>query len=152
MNEQENNKLSEKLKKLLNQLRECASEVYGILGAGYEEKVYEEAMAIEMRKRGIGYEYERNIEVLYRGEKVGVQRTDFIVLSEENELIIIELKAHSPKWMTEKAIAQLCSYLRTTKVRWGFLVNFRYPQQFTPDFALINQFGLIGKIELGDEQ
>ena len=58
---------------------EIAAAVYGILGEGNLESVYENAMAVEFRKRGIPYAIENNVEVLYKGESVGMQRLDFVI-------------------------------------------------------------------------
>ena len=58
---------------------EIASEVYRVLGEGNLESVYENAMAVEFRKRDNPYAIENNVEVLYKGESVGVGRLDFVI-------------------------------------------------------------------------
>ncbi len=55
-----------------DQVAEATAEVYAALGVGYEERVYEEAMAVEFREQGISYEVEHNTEIFYKGAKVGV--------------------------------------------------------------------------------
>lgn len=70
---------------------EIAAELYGILGEGNLESVYENAMAVEFRKRGIRYAIENNVEVPYQGESAGMQRIDFVV----GGTLAVELKAVS---------------------------------------------------------
>jgi len=64
---------------LIGKVKSCAAEVYSALGAGYDEKIYEEALAVEFRRRRIPYEIERDVEVFSKGEKVGIHRLDFTV-------------------------------------------------------------------------
>ena len=108
---------------LIKQTIEAVKEVYKILGAGYEEAIYEEALALEFRKRKMNYEVERNTEVFYKGEKVGVHRLDFIL---ENKLVV-ELKAVSS--ISKSHIAQTLSYLKTLGLKIGLLINFPYPSR-----------------------
>ena len=63
----------------LNQLKSAADEVFSVLGSGYRESVYEEALAHELRLRGIAYERQRNFEILYKGYKVSEGRVDLIL-------------------------------------------------------------------------
>jgi len=115
---------------------DCAVEVYKTLGAGYEERIYEEAMAVEFRKRGIPYEVERDAEVFYKGEKVGVHRLDFIVMDAEYKaILVVELK--SATRIAKSHIAQTASYLHTLKIRKGLLINFPYPEKEQPEFQII---------------
>jgi len=60
------------LVELKNQIKESAKEIYRELGAGYNESIYEEALAFELRQRNIPYEVERNTEIFYKGAKVGI--------------------------------------------------------------------------------
>ncbi|MEO0130631.1 MAG: GxxExxY protein, partial [candidate division WOR-3 bacterium] len=63
----------------LKEVKEAAGEVLRELGKGYEEKVYEEALAHELRIRKIPYERQRNFEIIYKGYKVGEGRVDLIL-------------------------------------------------------------------------
>jgi len=96
----------------------AALEVHRVLGPGFLESVYEEAMAVELELRGITFERQKPIGVSYKGYAIGEGRLDFFV---QNSLIV-ELKA------AEKLLpihqAQLMSYLKATGCRPGLLVNF----------------------------
>ena len=96
----------------------AALEVHHILGPGFLEGIYEEALAMELELRGISFERQKMISVSYKGRRIGEGRTDFFV---ENSLII-ELKA------AEKLLpvhhAQVISYLKATGCRLGLLINF----------------------------
>jgi len=107
---------------IVKEVKELAEEVYKILGAGYEENVYEEAVAVEFRKRKINYEIERNTEIMYKGERVGVHRLDFVV---ENSLVV-ELKALAG--IQKSHIAQTKAYLKTLGLKKALVINFPYPE------------------------
>jgi GxxExxY protein len=97
---------------------EAVFEVQNILGAGYSENLYEEALAKEFRGRGIEHERQKLIEVYYKGEKIGEYRLDMIVEGK----IILELKAVSE--LNEIFQSQLFSYLKATGMKLGILINF----------------------------
>ena len=111
---------------LIEQVAEAAMAVYSALRAGYEERVYEEAMAVEFRDRGITYEIERNTEIYYKDQKIGTHRLDFIL---ENELVV-ELKAVGS--ISKSHVSQTQAYLRTLGLTNGVVVNFPYPEKDTP--------------------
>lgn len=92
--------------------------VYNKMGYGFLEKVYENAMIIELRKQGLKAERQEPIVVYYEEEIVGEYFADLIV---ENK-IIIELKASST--LNEKHEAQLTNYLKATDIEVGLLMNF----------------------------
>jgi GxxExxY protein len=108
----------------------AATAVYTNLGAGYDESVYEEAMSVEFRSRGIAYEVERNTEIFYKGEKVGVHRLDFLLAGR----LVVELKAVAS--ISKSHLSQLQSYMRTLGVEHGMVVNFAYPDKDEPDVEL----------------
>jgi GxxExxY protein len=95
--------------------------VHRALGPGFLESIYKKAMCIALRKAGIQFEREKPIEVIYDGEAIRGQRVDLIV----EGVIVVELKAVSR--LEEVHEAQLISYLKTTGLRGGLLVNFRVP-------------------------
>ena len=105
-------------KELSFKIIEACFEVHNILGPGYSEKIYEEALSKELRNRDIGYERQKLVEVYYKGEKIGEYRLDLVV---ENK-IILELKAVSE--LSNIFEAQLLSYLKATGMKLGILVNF----------------------------
>ena len=92
--------------------------VYNVLGYGFLEKIYENAMMIEFRKAGIPAEAQSPIEVTYEGEIVVEHAADIIVDSK----VIIELKA--AKKLAEDHHAQLLNYLKATEIEVGLLLNF----------------------------
>ena len=100
----------------------CAIAVHRELGPGFLESIYQRAMALELDARGLSFEQERAVPVSYRGTQIPGQRIDLIV----EGLIIVELKSVSR--FDDVHVAQVISYLRTTKLRAGLLMNFRVSQ------------------------
>ena len=96
----------------------AAFEVYKVFGYGFLEKVYENAMIIELRLRGVKVESQKPIRVSYKGEPVGEYIADMLV----DEKVIVELKAE--KEYNRKHEAQLINYLKATKLKVGLLINF----------------------------
>lgn len=92
--------------------------VHNILGFGYFEKVYENALIIELRKRGISASQQLPIQVYYEGEIVGDYVADIIVKDE----LILELKSVAN--LTERDEVQLVNYLKGTNIERGLLINF----------------------------
>ena len=96
----------------------AALEVHRILGSGFLESLYEEALAIELALRGIPFERQKVIGVSYKGRRIGEGRTDFVV----NNSLIVELKAAEKLLPVHQA--QVLSYLKATGCRLGLLINF----------------------------
>jgi GxxExxY protein len=92
--------------------------VYNALGYGFLEKVYENAMAIELRKSGLRVESQKAIQVCYESETVGEYFADLFV----DEKVVVELKA--TKAILEEHEAQLTNYLKATRTEVGLLLNF----------------------------
>jgi GxxExxY protein len=92
--------------------------VHNTLGYGFNEKVYENALAIELRKAGLKTVKQPESVVYYDGEGVGDFRADIIV----NDVAIVELKAACE--LAEKHEAQLLNYLKATTIEVGLLLNF----------------------------
>ena len=113
---------------LKNLVKDASNQIYKELGAGYNESVYEEALAVEFRQRKIPYEVERNTEIFYKGEKVGLHRLDFIL----DRQLVVELKAWAS--ITSSHVGQTTAYLKTLKLHHGLLINFPYPDKESPDF------------------
>ena len=99
----------------------AAIAVHRELGPGFIESIYRKAMRIELEARNLVLEEERSVYVRYRGIEIPGQRVDLIVES----LIVVELKAVTHFDPIHKA--QLISYLKTTGLRGGLLINFRVP-------------------------
>lgn len=92
--------------------------VYSTLGYGFLEKVYEQALIIELQKRGLNGQTQVPIHVYYDGQLVGEYFADIIV----NELVILEIKA--AKSLANEHEAQLLNYLKATPYEVGLLLNF----------------------------
>ena len=100
-------------------IRGAAMKVYEILGHGFVESVYQEALEIEFRRRNIPYKREVEIEVYYDGVLLEKKfRADFVCY----DSIIVELKAVSE--LDEGNLLQLSNYLKATHLRLGLLINF----------------------------
>lgn len=111
--------LTDKAEDAMKRTIEAAIAVHRVLGPGFLESIYRKAMCIELTFRRVEYELERTVTVPYRGIDIPGQRVDLIVQGE----IIVELKA--VKAFDEIHRAQLISYLRTTGLRGGLLINFK---------------------------
>jgi GxxExxY protein len=94
------------------------------LGHGFLEKIYHNALIIELRKAGLKFETKRKINVFYNEEVVGEFEADLIV----EEKVILELKAKET--LVEAHEAQLVNYLRATEIEIGLLLNFGKTPQF----------------------
>lgn len=94
------------------------------LGYGFLEKVYENAMFIELTKMGLQVKQQKNIKVYYDGKEVGDYFADLIV----NDLIVIELKAAES--LCPEHETQLINYLRATEMEVGLLFNFGKKAEF----------------------
>ena len=103
---------------LISEIIDCAKRIRRQLGPGFLEKVYKNAMIVELRKLKLTYEAEKLIQVLYDGIVVGEYRTDIIV---EGRLIL-ELKATQDLSIANEV--QLVNYLTSTGIDDGLLINF----------------------------
>lgn len=103
---------------LITEIIECAKRIRRQLGPGFLEKVYKNAMVVELRKLKLKFETEKLIQVLYDGIVVGEYRTDIIV---EGKLIL-ELKATQDLSIANEV--QLVNYLTSTQIDDGLLINF----------------------------
>jgi GxxExxY protein len=92
--------------------------VYNTLGYGFLEKVYENAIYIELEAIGFNIKKQEPIKVYYEGKEVGVYFADLVV----NDTIIIELKA--TEYLIEENESQLINYLKATEMEVGLLLNF----------------------------
>jgi GxxExxY protein len=98
--------------------------VYNTLGAGFLEKVYENALLLELRNRGIKCMPQQQVKVHYEGLQVGFYVADIIV----EDILIIEIKAAES--ICEQHEYQLINYLRATDLQLGLLLNFGKSPQF----------------------
>lgn len=106
----------------LNQISEkvigCAFTVSNVLGSGFLEKVYENALAYELRKAGLAVAQQYPIQVHYDGVVVGDYFADLLV----EECVLVELKAI--KRLGNIEMAQCINYLKATGLRLCLLLNF----------------------------
>jgi GxxExxY protein len=99
-------------------LQGAFDEVYNVLGPGFREETYRQALMQELRLRGIPFETEKYYDIPYKLGVADRYRADFVV----DDKIIVELKAVVS--MPPAFEAYLLSYLRASKLRVGYLVNF----------------------------
>ena len=97
----------------------AAMQVYNTLGAGFLEAVYQEALAIELTKRGIPYEREKDLKIYYDGQELKqTYRADFVCYDN----IIVEIKAVAS--LNDSHRSQVFNYLKATGFKLGLLFNF----------------------------
>jgi GxxExxY protein len=108
----------------------CAYAVANQLGSGFLEKVYENALAIELLKVGMHTEQQKAIKVYYDGRAVGDFYADLLV----EQKIIVELKAQ--KHLEESHTAQCMNYLKATGLNICLLINFGKPRIEIKRFVL----------------
>ena len=112
----------EELHALTERIIGCAFKVSNTLGCGFLEKVYENALVIELRKYGLKAEPQQPVEVLYDGQVVGQFFTDILVA----DTVILELKAVSEH--NDVFAAQCLNYLKATSKPLCLLLNFGKPR------------------------
>lgn len=100
---------------------EAALHVHRELGPGFLESIYENAMKVALRKRGLPSVFQAEVRVMFEAEEVGLHRLDLIVDRE----IVVELKAI--KALEDVHFAQVRSYLKATRLHVGLLMNFNSP-------------------------
>lgn len=109
---------------ITGQIIKAFYKVNNTLGFGFLEKVYENAMKLELINMGLKVEQQKNIRVYYEGAEVGDYYADMIV----NDVVIIELKAAES--LCEEHEAQLINYLKATTMEIGLLLNFGKKAEF----------------------
>ena len=103
---------------ITDQILNAFYKVHRMLGYGFNEKVYENSLAIELQKVGLRVAQKLEIEVFYEGHLVGTYEADIVV----NDVVILELKA--VKQLLNEHEAQLLNYLKATRIEVGLLLNF----------------------------
>ena len=105
-------------KEITEKIIECFYRVYNQLGYGFLEKVYENAMVIELKKGKFAVVPQSPIKVRYEGEIIGEYFADLLV----EDKVIVEIKA--AKALAIENEAQLLNYLKATSIEVGLLLNF----------------------------
>lgn len=96
----------------------CAMTVHSALGNGFQEVIYQRALAIELADESISFSREHEMPVLYRGQQVGTRRVDFLV----EGVVSVELKAITH--LEDVHLAQAINYLEAYDLEVGLLINF----------------------------
>ncbi|NUM46125.1 MAG: GxxExxY protein [Anaerolineales bacterium] len=96
----------------------AAMKVHSTLGNGFQEVIYQRALAIEFPYHNLSFEREKEMSIYYRGQEIGTRRVDFFV---ENT-IMVELKAVIQ--LEDVHLAQAMNYLEAYKMEIGLLINF----------------------------
>ena len=121
---------SMELEKLTYEINGAIFEVNRVLGAGFLEKVYENALLVELKNRGLKTEAQKPVTVHYKNEVVGEYFADIMV----DGKIILELK--TVKSLEKIHEAQILNYLKATGYKVGLLINFAYPKAEIKRFVL----------------
>ena len=96
----------------------AAMKVHSTLGNGFQEVIYQRALAIEMPLFNLAFEREKEMPIHYRGQQIGTRRVDFFV----EGLVMVELKALIR--LEDVHLAQAMNYLEAYKMEIGLLINF----------------------------
>ena len=99
----------------------AAFEVHKFLGNGFQEVIYQRALALELAQAGLTFAREVERDIFYKEapEPIGTRRADFVVEGK----VLVELKAISE--LEKVHTAQLLNYLRAYRLEVGLLINFR---------------------------
>ena len=100
----------------------CAFEVLNELGHGLNEKCYENALVVEFRLRGISFRQQRQFEVPYKNERVGLFVPDLIAYDQ----VIVDTKVIDR--ITDIERGKMLNYLRIARLRVGLILNFKHPR------------------------
>jgi GxxExxY protein len=103
---------------LTSQIIKCAMAVHSGLGNGFQEVIYQRALAIEMNLANISFDRELEMPIYYRDEHIGTRRVDFLV----EDKISVELKAIIQ--LEDVHLAQAINYLEAYNLEIGLLINF----------------------------
>ncbi|GEA25852.1 hypothetical protein MiAbW_00391 [Microcystis aeruginosa NIES-4325] len=96
----------------------CAMEVHRTLGNGFQEKIYQRALAIEMTYQGLSFSQEHEMNIIYKGTHIGTRRVDFFVEGR----IMVEIKAVIK--LEDIHLAQAINYIEIYRLPIGLLINF----------------------------
>jgi GxxExxY protein len=107
-----------KYSELTGKIIKCAMTVHSNLGNGFQEVIYQRAMAIELRLEGIEFRREVEMPIYYKESHIGTRRVDFLI----DDLISVELKALTQ--LEDVHLAQAINYLEAYNLEVGLLINF----------------------------
>lgn len=109
---------NDEINKLTHKIIGCAMEVHNQMGNGFQELVYQRALAIEFSIQGLSFARELEMPLEYKGESVGTRRVDFFV----EDKVMVELKAIEKIEGVHKA--QAINYCEAYNIADGLLINF----------------------------
>lgn len=107
-----------KYEEITHKIIGCAMKVHTTLCNGFQEVIYQRALAIEMLKQGLEFSREMEMTIFYEGEDIGTRRVDFFV----EDTIMVELKALIK--LEEVHLAQAMNYCQANNLPIGLLINF----------------------------
>jgi GxxExxY protein len=96
----------------------CAQKVHSVLGNGFQEIIYQRALAVEMTEQGLSFQREAEMPIFYKEQHIGSRRVDFLI----EDKIIVEIKALIS--LEDTHIAQGLNYLVAYNLDIGLLLNF----------------------------
>jgi GxxExxY protein len=96
----------------------CAMAVHSTLGNGFQEVIYQRALAIEMKECGLNFSREHEMNIFYKNKKIGQRRVDFFV----EEKVMVEIKAVIK--LEDVHLTQAMNYLEAYGLEIGLLINF----------------------------
>ena len=109
-----------KYKDITGDIIGCALEVHKFLGNGFQEVIYQRALALELNNKGIDFRRELDVPIYYKDfkDEIGTRRADFLVEGK----VLVELKAVIT--LEDVHLAQILNYLKAYKIEVGLLINF----------------------------
>jgi len=109
-----------KYKDLTHKIIGCAMQVHSFLGNGFQEIIYQRALVIELRKIGLEFQRELELDLFYKDfpESIGTRRADFLI----ERKVLVELKALTN--IEEVHRAQILNYMKAYRIEIGLLINF----------------------------
>ena len=107
-----------KYEEITHKIIGAAMKVHSVLGNGFQEVIYQRALAIEMEKQGLGFKREMEMAIYYDGIDIGTRRVDFFV----EDQIMVELKALIK--LEDVHLAQAMNYCQAYGLPIGLLINF----------------------------
>lgn len=116
----------------------CAMEVHKILGNGFQEVIYQRALANEMSLQGLEFSREFEMPIFYKKDQIGTRRVDFLI----EGVVSLEIKALTT--IEDVHLAQAINYLEAYNLEIGLLINFgskslAYRRLINPKFNQLNQ-------------
>ncbi|MEM9830387.1 MAG: GxxExxY protein [Bacteroidota bacterium] len=110
-----------KYSELTSKVIGCAMEVHNFLGNGFQEKIYQRALSIELNQAGIVHAREFEMPIYYKGQHIGTRRVDFLI----EDKLALEIKAVIQ--LEDAHLAQAINYLEAYHLEVGLLINFGSP-------------------------